>query len=101
MWDPRRFTTLQASIACHRDSSTFDILGYLKRGPLSLVSTIEELLGRNSSGSDLENREYGRGDPLSCPRSTLYPQKLALISPANGGRSAGIIRSQTKATSFL
>jgi hypothetical protein len=33
-------------------------------GPLSLVSTIEEPLGRNSSGSGLENREYGRGDPL-------------------------------------
>jgi hypothetical protein len=28
------------------------------------VSTIEELLGRNSSGSGLENREYGRGDTL-------------------------------------
>jgi hypothetical protein len=26
----------------------------LERGPLSLVSTIEELLGRKSSGSDLE-----------------------------------------------
>jgi hypothetical protein len=36
----------------------------LKRGPLSLVSTIEELLGRNSSCSVLENREYGGGDPL-------------------------------------
>jgi hypothetical protein len=36
----------------------------LERGPLRLVSTIEELLGRNSSGSGLENREYGRGDPL-------------------------------------
>jgi hypothetical protein len=35
----------------------------LERGPLSLVSTIEELLER-SSGSGLENREYGRGDPL-------------------------------------
>jgi hypothetical protein len=28
------------------------------------VSTIEELLGRNSGGSDLENRQYGHGDPL-------------------------------------
>jgi hypothetical protein len=28
----------------------------MERGPLSLVSTIEELLGRNSSGSGLENR---------------------------------------------
>jgi hypothetical protein len=35
----------------------------LERGPLSLVSTTEELLGRKSSGSCLENREYGRRDP--------------------------------------
>jgi hypothetical protein len=34
----------------------------LERGPLSLVSTIEELLGRKSSGSGLENRDYGRRD---------------------------------------
>jgi hypothetical protein len=35
----------------------------LERGPLSLVSTTEDLLGRKSSGSGLENREYGRKDP--------------------------------------
>jgi hypothetical protein len=29
----------------------------LERGPLSVVSTIEELLGRKSSDSDLESRE--------------------------------------------
>jgi hypothetical protein len=34
----------------------------LERGPLSLVSTIEELPGRKSKGSGLENREYGRRD---------------------------------------
>jgi hypothetical protein len=44
----------------------------LERGPLSLVSTIEELLGRKSSGSGLENREYGRRDPSRSPRGTLY-----------------------------
>jgi hypothetical protein len=33
----------------------------LERDLLSLVSTIEELLGRNSSGSGLENRECGLG----------------------------------------
>jgi hypothetical protein len=33
-------------------------------GPLSLVSTIEELLGRKISGSGLENRDYGHRDPL-------------------------------------
>jgi hypothetical protein len=36
----------------------------LERGPLSLVSTIDELLGRKYSGSYLENREYSRKDPL-------------------------------------
>jgi hypothetical protein len=35
----------------------------MERGPLSLVSTIEEVLGRKSSGSGLENRDYGRRDP--------------------------------------
>jgi hypothetical protein len=44
----------------------------LKRGPLSLVSTIEELLGRKCSGSGLESRECGLRDPLLWPRGTLY-----------------------------
>jgi hypothetical protein len=63
----------------------------LERGSFSLVSTIEELLGRNRSGSGLENRDYGRGDPLRWPRDTLYPQKLALTSPTSGGHSVGIV----------
>jgi hypothetical protein len=33
----------------------------LERGPFNLMSTTEELLGRKSSGSGLENREYGLG----------------------------------------
>jgi hypothetical protein len=36
----------------------------LERGPLTLVSTTQELLERNSSGSGLERPEYGRGDPF-------------------------------------
>jgi hypothetical protein len=36
---------------------------FRERGPLSLVSTIEELLGRKYSGAGLESREYGRRDP--------------------------------------
>jgi hypothetical protein len=31
----------------------------LEQDPLSLMTTIEELLGRNSSGSDLESQEHG------------------------------------------
>jgi hypothetical protein len=66
----------------------------LERDPLSLVSTIEELLGRKNSGSGLENREYGRRNPLLRQRDTLYPKKLALTSSTSGGRS------RTKATEF-
>jgi hypothetical protein len=62
----------------------------LERGPLGLVSTIEELFERKSSGFGLESREYGRRDPS---RSTLLPQKLALTSPRGGGCSVGIVRS--------
>jgi hypothetical protein len=68
----------------------------LERGPLSLVSTTEELLDRKSSGSCLENREYDRGDPSRWPRDTLYRQKLAITSPTSGGRSVGIVRSRTQ-----
>jgi hypothetical protein len=71
-------------------------------GPLSLVSTIEELLQRKkSSGSGLESREYGGRDLSRWPRDTLHPQKLALTSPTSGGRSIGIVRSRTQATEVL
>jgi hypothetical protein len=66
----------------------------LERGPLSLMSTTEELLGRNSSG------EYGHRDPLCWPQGILYPQKLALTLPTSGGRLVGMVRLQTKATEF-
>jgi hypothetical protein len=72
----------------------------LERGPLSLVSTTEELLGRKSSGSGPENREYCGRDLSGLPRGTLYPQKLALTSQSSGGRSVGIVRSRTQASEF-
>jgi hypothetical protein len=78
----------------------WEIVG-LERGPLNLVSTIEELLGRKISGSGLNSREYGRRDPSRLSRGTLYPQKLALTSPIIGGRSVGIVRSRTQATEFF
>jgi hypothetical protein len=67
----------------------------LERGPLSII---EELLEWESSGSGQESRINGRGDPLSWPRDTLYPQKFALTSSTSGGRSVGIVRLRTKAT---
>jgi hypothetical protein len=72
----------------------------LERGPLSLLSTIEELLDRKSRGSDLESREYGSRYPSRWQRGTLYLKKLALTSPTSGGRSIGIARSRTQATEF-
>jgi hypothetical protein len=75
----------------------WEVVG-LKRGPLSLVNTIEELLGRNSSGFGLEYRKCSLRDPLRWPRNALYPQKLALISWTSGGRSVGTVRLRTKAT---
>jgi hypothetical protein len=73
----------------------------LERGPISLVSTIEELLWRKGSGSSLESREYSSRDPSRLPRGTIYPQKLALTSPTSGGRLVGIVRSRTQATVFF
>jgi hypothetical protein len=78
---------------------SWEVVG-LEREPLSLVSTIEELLGGKSSGSGLESRENGHRDPSRWPRGTLYPQNLALTSPTSGGRSVGIVRSRTQATEF-
>jgi hypothetical protein len=68
----------------------------LKRAPLNLVSKIEELLQRKSSGSDLESREYDQRDPSPLPRSTFYLKELAIISPTSGGLSVGIVRSWTQ-----
>jgi hypothetical protein len=62
----------------------------LERGLLSLVGTTEELLGRKSSGSGLESREYGLKDPSRWP----------LNSPTSGDRLVGIVRSRTQAMEF-
>jgi hypothetical protein len=72
----------------------------LERCPLSLVSTTEELLGRKSSGSGLENRRSGRRDPSRWPYGPLYRQNLALTSPTSGCRSVGTVRCRTQAMEF-
>jgi hypothetical protein len=68
----------------------------LERGPLSLVSTTEELLEWKNSWSGLESRKYGREDLLSWSRDTLYPQNLPLTSTTSGSSSVGIVRSRTQ-----
>jgi hypothetical protein len=106
LWPPLWFSGQSSWLQIQR--SEFDSRNYqifwevegLERGPLSLVSTIEELLGRKSSGSGLESWNHDRRDPPRWTRDTLYKQKLALTSPTSGGRSVGIVRSQTQATEF-
>jgi hypothetical protein len=61
----------------------WEVVG-LERGPLSLVSTIEKLLERKSSGSHLESRDYGQREsaapnmrhPLSAKVGTNFVDKL-------------------------
>jgi hypothetical protein len=70
----------------------------LERGQLRLVRTIEELLGRKSSGSGLETENTAVGIHHADHVAPLYPQELVLISPTSGGRSVGIVLSRAKAT---
>jgi hypothetical protein len=73
----------------------------LERGPLSLVSTTEELLERKSSGSGPENQEFCHRDPSRWPRSTLYAQKFALTSPTCSGHFVDIVCSRNRTTEFV
>jgi hypothetical protein len=77
----------------------WEVVG-LERGPLSLVSTTEELLERKRSSSGPETQDYGRRDLSHWPRGTLYPQTFALTSSTRGGHLVGIVLLQTQATEF-
>jgi hypothetical protein len=73
----------------------------LERGPLSLASTIEELLGRNSIGSGLENRDYGRRGSvtLTTRQRSIRKNWHKLRRQAAVARSV-LVRSWTQATEF-
>jgi hypothetical protein len=96
------------------------VLGYRSGGPDSIPGTTRKKKGSGSgtgstqpreynwgatwwksSGSCLENREYGRRNPSRWPRCTLYPQKLAITSPTSGGRSVDVVRSRTQTMEFF
>jgi hypothetical protein len=59
----------------------------LERGPLSLVRTIEDLLGRNCSGFGLENRRLRLG--IRCADHVTS-------SIRKDGRSIGMVRLWTE-----
>jgi hypothetical protein len=99
VFDIQRLPLCYSGQSSWRYQIFWEIVG-LEQGPLSLVSTIEELLGRKSSSSGLGSQEYGHRDLSRWPRGILYLQKLALTSPKSGGCSVGIVRSRTQATEF-
>jgi hypothetical protein len=70
----------------------------LERGPLSLVSTTEELLGRNSRGSGQKIEITAVGICRTDHATFLYRIKLALTSPTKGGLSPDIFHSRIKVT---
>jgi hypothetical protein len=71
----------------------------LKRGPLSLVSTTEELLERRKVAAPVQKVEISAvGADYATPS---IRKKLTLTSPASGRGSVGIVRSRTQATEFF
>jgi hypothetical protein len=87
---------MSTTCSAHLSISWFDrIGGYNEEAALLNIINSDRLQG------SLENRECGRKYPLRWGRDTLYPQKLALISPTRGGLLVGIVRSRTKAMEFF
>jgi hypothetical protein len=73
----------------------------LERGPLSLVSTIEELLDRKVAAPVYKTENTAIEIRYADHATPLYQQKLALTSPTSGDRSVGIVLLRTHATVFL
>jgi hypothetical protein len=67
----------------------------LERCPLSLVSTIQELLGRKDNGWGSKTEITAVGIRRADYATPLYPQATSC------GRLVGILRSRTQAMEFV
>jgi hypothetical protein len=65
----------------------------LERGPLSLVSTIEELIGIKKAAAPVSNAENTAVGIRCADQVVQSITNLALTSPTVGGRSVGAVRS--------
>jgi hypothetical protein len=68
----------------------------LERGPLSLVSTTEELLDRKVAAHVYKTENTAVGIRHADHWHPLSAKELAFASPTSGGRSVGIVRSRTQ-----
>jgi hypothetical protein len=72
----------------------------LERGPLSLVSTTEELLGRKNSCSGLERREYGRMGAVTPTTWHSLTAKVGANFDDKLKSLVAIVPSRTRTTEF-
>jgi hypothetical protein len=68
----------------------------LERGPLSLVSTTEELVDRKVAAPVYKTENTAVGTRHADHVAPSFRKKLAITSPTSGGRSVGIVRSRTQ-----
>jgi hypothetical protein len=72
----------------------------LERGPLSLVSTTEELLDRKVAVAVQKTENTAVGIRHADHVAPSIRKKLAITSPASGDHSIGIVRSRTQTMEF-
>jgi hypothetical protein len=68
----------------------------LEWGPLSLVSTTEELLDRKVAAPVYKIEIMAVGIHHTDHVAPSIRKKLAIATPTSGGRSVGIVRSRTQ-----
>jgi hypothetical protein len=73
----------------------------LERGPLSLLSTTEELLDRQVAGPVYKTENTSVGIRHAYHVAPSISKKLAITSATSGGRSVGIVRSRTQTMEFF
>jgi hypothetical protein len=73
----------------------------LERGPLSLVSTTEELLDRKVASPAYKTENMVVGIRHADHVAPSIRKKFAMTSPTSGGRSVGIVRSRTQTMDFF
>jgi hypothetical protein len=72
----------------------------LERGPLSLVSTTEELLDRKVAAPVYKTENTAVGIRQADHVAPFIRKKLSITSPTSGGHLVGIVRPRTQTMEF-